>query len=138
MQFINTGVTRSLSDSVLLFSRAVLLTLSVCVSGKSRPCVRYEGMEGGKDTAPLILTLGTRSRSSALRSSHFTSRQKKKPLPMTQQATRAPELVWTFCLREKLLAPTGIRTRIVPAQYVVIFTALPVIRVYNTCYHVLR
>jgi len=38
----------------------------------SRACARYEGMEGGKDMASLILTQGTRSRWSDLRSSHFS------------------------------------------------------------------
>jgi hypothetical protein len=45
------------------------------VSGKSRPRARYEDMEGEKDMAPLILTLGTRSRWSELRSSHLSPGQ---------------------------------------------------------------
>jgi len=67
------------------------------------------------------------------------------PLLMTLQATWAPQPVWKFCVTEKSLAPTGIRTRIVPARGLVsakrnavVFTALPITRVSNTRYHELR
>jgi len=56
-------------------------------------------------------------------------------LPTTLQATWAPEPVWKFCVTEKSLAPTRIRTRIVPVRGLVstkgnavIFTALHITR----------
>ena len=90
------------------------------------PLQAMKAYSGRRRTAPLILKLGTRWRSVV----NFTPRplypRERKPVPTKLDAVWAPDLVWTFCKREKSLATTGIRTPDPPTgSEVAIPTTLP-------------
>jgi hypothetical protein len=85
------------------------------VSLVSCPATRHGGVWGGGEVwLLLILDLGTRWgwAVSVTPRPRFTP-GKGPPVPIVQEAGRAPEPVWTLGLEEKSSAPVGDRTPIV-------------------------
>jgi hypothetical protein len=94
--------------------------------------VLFTRSRGSRSTAPFILNVGTRRRWMV----NFTSRplypRRITPVPISQEATLAPEPVLTVLERKKSLASTAIRTPDRPAiSPVSIPTTLPVLAIFE-------
>jgi hypothetical protein len=70
---------------------------------------------GSKSIAPPFLDLGTKWRQVVNFTPLLFYPRETTPVPIKQEAGRAPQPVWTFWRRKKLLLQKGIRTPDLPA-----------------------